>query len=233
MHHIGIVGVSPEGAGVFYRQLAHQIERLLPPHLHPRVTLHNEPLERYMRALRQQDWLDVGKILQQSAEMLARCGATICVTPDNAVQHAVPLAAAKSPIPWYTMMDLVAHAVESDQRRVVGLLGTKWVTNGASYQTILGLRGIRVMAPEPDEADTLDRIIIEELLHGQIRPESRHAVLGIIRHLAQRECEAVILACSEAPLLINRENAPLPLYDAGDILAEGIVRHAASAACAA
>lgn len=224
--HIGIVGVSPEGAGVFYRQLAHQIERLLPPDQRPRVTLHNEPLEEYLVALRRQDWHAVGALLRRSADILARCGAKFCVTPDNAVQHAVPLAQAGSSIPWITIGDLVSQAVERDARRVLGVVGTKWVTTGGTYQTILGLKGIQVLAPEADEAEILDRIILEELLHGHIRPESRNTVVGIIQHFAGRQCDGVILACSEAPLLVTAEISPLPVYDAGDILAEGAARGA-------
>jgi aspartate racemase len=222
--HIGIVGVSPEGAGVFYRQLAHQIERLMPPDRRPRVTLHNEPLEEYLVALRRQDWVEIGRLLRRSAELLARSGAKVCVTPDNVVQHALPLAQAGSPIPWITMTDLVATSIVQDARKVVGVIGTKWVTTGGTYQTILGLKGIQVLPPELEEVELLDRIIMEELLHGQIRVESQHAVLGIIRHLAQRQCEGVILACSEAPLLVTSQNSPLPVYDAADILAEGVVR---------
>lgn len=224
--HIGIVGVSPEGAAIFYRQLARQADRLLSPRDHPRVTLHSEPLEDYLSAIHRQDWVEVARLLRRSAEILARCGCDFCLTPDNAVEHGVHLAAAGSPLPWLTMTELVANAIATDKRRAVGLIGTKWVTNGTTYQTALGLKGVLVLAPEPEESDSLHRIIVEELLHGQIRPESRHQTLEIIQHMAQRQCEGVILACSEAPLLITTENCPIPVYDAADLLAGGAVRHA-------
>src|SRR5215468_3662762 len=122
------------------------------------------------------------------------------------------------------MTDLVAQAVERDGLRTVGLIGTKMVTSSSTYQTHLGVRGIHVLPPEPEEAETLDQIIFGELLYGHIRPESRQSVLGIIHHLQDRGCEAVILACSEAPLLVTPENSCLPVYDAGSILAESAVR---------
>lgn len=222
--HIGIVGVSPEGAAIFYRQLSRQCDRLLGPADHPRVTLHAEPLEEYLIAIRKHDWLGVGRLLRRSAETLAKCGCEIVVTPDNAVQHGVHIAASGSPVPWITMTDLVAAAIETDKRKRIGILGTKWVTTGASYQTALGLKGIEVYAPESDDADSLHRIIVEELLHGEIRPESRQAVVGIIHRMKLRDCDGVVLACSEAPMLVTRDNSPLPVYDAGDILAEGTIR---------
>src|SRR5262249_21025816 len=89
--HIGIVGVSPEGAALFYRQVTRQAARLLPPNEQPRISVHNEPLEAYISAIRKDDWHAVGRLLRRSAELLGRCGAEFCLTPDNAVQHGVQL----------------------------------------------------------------------------------------------------------------------------------------------
>ncbi|MBU6413033.1 MAG: amino acid racemase [Planctomycetes bacterium] len=224
IRHIGIVGVSPEGAAIFYRQLARHCDRLLLPNQHPRISLHAEPVEEYLISIRKHDWLGVGRLLRKSAEILARCGAEFVVTPDNAVQHGLQIASSASPIPWLTMTDLVAAAIEHDKRARIGVIGTKWVTTGATYQTALGLKGIETYAPDADQTESLHRIIVEELLHGQIRPESRSEVLTIIQTMRDRHhCDGVILACSEAPMLITRENSPLPVYDAGDILAAGAI----------
>lgn len=222
--HIGIVGVSPEGAAVFYQQLTRQASRVLGPDGQPRVSVHNEPLHLYLEAIRRGDWHAVDRLLRRSAELLARCGATLCVCPDNAVQHAVQMAEVGSPIPWLTMGELVAKAVSADGKKTVGLIGTKLITNSSTYQTHLGLKGVQVLGPEAGEDDTLDQIIFGELLYGQIRPESRLAVLQIIAGMARRGCDGVILACSEAPMLVTRENSPLPVYDSADILAEAAVR---------
>ncbi|CAG0955292.1 aspartate racemase [Phycisphaerales bacterium] len=230
--HIGIVGVSPEGAAVFYQQLTRQAARLLGPNDQPRISMHNEPLHLYLEAIRRNDWHGVDRLLRRSAELLARCGAHFCVSPDNAVQHAVQMAEVGSAIPWLPMTDLVATTVASEGRRTVGIIGTKLVTNSSTYQTHLGLKGVQVLGPEGGEDDTLDQIIFGELIYGDIRPESRLIVLHIIAGMARRGCEAVILACSEAPLLVTRENSPLPVYDAADILAEAAARRALTPATA-
>lgn len=224
--HIGIVAVSPEGAALFYRQIFRQASHLLEPHLHPRVSLHNEPLALYIDAVRSNDWHAVGELLRRSAEILFRSGASFCLSPDNAVQHGIQLAESGSPIPWLTMPELVARAVEADKRKVVGLIGTRMVTGASTYQTHLGLRGVQVLVPEPPEAEEMDRIIFSELIYGDIKPQSQAAVLRIIDHLARRGCEGVILGCSEAPLLVTQANSTLPVYDAADLLARGAVLRA-------
>lgn len=217
--HIGIVGVSPEGAALFYRLVARHASRLRAPNDQPRISLHNEPLAMYIEAIRRDDWHGVGKLLRRSADLLSRCGASFCLTPDNAVQHGVQLAEVGSPVPWLTMPDLVGEAVQKDNRRTVGILGTKLVTHSSTYQTHLGLRGIRVLAPEDAEAEAVDQVIFGELIYGDARPESRELIGSIIHNLCKRGCEAVILASSEIPLVVSAEESPCPLYDSADILA--------------
>lgn len=224
--HIGIVGVSPEGASIFYRALARQAARLLPPNEQPRITIHNEPLASYIDAIRADDWHGVGRLLRKSADLLARCGAELCMTPDNAVQNAIQLAEVGAPVEWIAMTELVAQAIAGDGRKVVGVIGTKLVTRSSTYQMPLGIRGIRVLSPNDDEVELLEQIIYGELIYGSARPESRSAVLEVIRHLAGAGCEGVILGSSEAPLLVTAENSVLPVYDPTEILAEAAIRRA-------
>lgn len=224
--HIGIVGVSPEGAALFHRQISRHASRLLPPSAHPRITLHNEPLAQYIDALRRQEWEIVAQLLRRSAELVVRCGAQLVTTPDNVVIHAVHMAQVGSPVPWVTMPDLVAKAIMADGKKKVGIVGTKLVTESSTYQTPLGLHGIHVFAPEPAEADLIEEIIFGELIYGHARPESRAAMIGVVNSFAQRGCDGVILASSEVPLVVTPETTPLKLYDPLDILAEGAVRAA-------
>lgn len=228
--HIGIVGVSPEGAALFYREISRQASRLVPPNEQPRISLHNEPLEVYIDAIRRDDWHTVGRLLRKSADLLARCGAEFCLTPDNAVQHAIQLAEVGSPIPWLKMTDLVAQDLVQDGRRMVGVIGTKLVTRSSTYQTPLGMKGIRLLTPNDDEVELLEQVIYGELIFGSARPESQAAILGVIRNLAAAGCEGVILGASEVPLVITPENSALPAYDPAAILAEASIKHALSVA---
>jgi len=224
--HIGIVAVSSEGAALFYRQVFRQASKVSRDREPPVVSMHNRPLTEYIDAVRNDDWERVGSLLVRSAKTLAASGADFCLTPDNAVQHGVLVAEHDSPIPWITMTDSVAHAIERDGRKNVGIIGTRWVTQGSAYQTTLGLRGIKTTAPTEDQANSLDRIIFSELIYGEIRPESLREVLAIAQDMADRGAEAIILATSEAPLLLGEDNSPLPLYDTADLLAAAAIEEA-------
>ena len=225
--HVGIAAVSPEGAALTYRQIFREAARLYPDLDPPRVTVHNEPLGVYIRAVRSDDWEQVASLLGRSAEVLAGAGADVVITPDNAVQHAVRIVEHESSVPWLAVTDLVAEAVVADGRERVGLLGTRWVTQGSAYQTALGLRGVRLQVPESEDVELLDRVIFQELIYGVVKPESREALGGVVGRLAERGSEGLIVALSEASLVLDLEHLGLPVYDASAVLAAGAVRQVA------
>lgn len=223
---IGIVGVSPEGASLCYQQLFRHAAVMLEPHMHPVVCVHNIPLAQYVEAVRRDDWMQVAALMRNSAEKLASIGAEFCFTPDNAVQHAVQLAEASCPIPWLKMTRAVATKIEEDNRKIIGVIGTKYVTTGSVYQTDLGMKGIKLVRPSEEDTEMLNRIIFDELVFGIIREISRTQILDVIRRLGDKGCEGVILGCSEAPLMVTAANCDLPVYNASDIMAEQAIRFA-------
>lgn len=221
--HIGIVGTSPEGTALCYREVFRHAGRLLGDSGHPRVSIHNEPFELYLAGLMRDDWHAIGDLLRASADALHKVGAAFCILPDNVMQHGVDLARAGSPIPWLTMTDLVAGKVAHDGRKVVGILGTKLVMFGSTYQTHLGLKGVKVITPAAEDGAAIDHIIFAELVHGGCCAESLGKLIDVIGRLRERGAEAIILGSSEVPLAINTANSPLPVYDPVDLLAEGAV----------
>lgn len=221
--HIGIVAVSPEGAAPFYRQLYRDSARLFPDRLPPRVTVHNEPLSTYIECVRADNWEGVAELLLKSVRVLHLAGCDFVLTPDNAVQHGVMIAEHDSPIPWLTMTDLVASALVENNHQTVGILGTSYVTQGSAYQTALGLRGVKLQAPESHDVDRLDEIIFKELIYGGYSNTSGQAMQEIAQRLRDRGSEALIVAASEIRLILDEISFPLPVFDAADQLSLGAV----------
>lgn len=219
--HIGIIAVSPEGSALCYRDLARRASDVAELAARPLVSVHNLPFSNYVDAFNRGDWEHVGTMLRWSAETLAAAGADFCIVPDNIAHHALGLAEAGAPIPMLNMIELVAHAISRDGCGAVGLVGTKLLMQSSTYQTILGLRGVRVLAPSEEDADELDRIIFKELVHGRVEPTSRERVLRVIERLGEEGCEGVILGSTETPLLVSQGLSPLPTYDPVALLVEG------------
>ncbi len=221
--HIGIAALSPEGSAFCYRLIERRASELTSPEQRPLVTLHNRPFSTYLEALERNDWTAIGQMLVESAKTLARAGADFCVLPDNVAHHALQLAEVGSPIPWLNMIDLVADAVKANGCSTVGIIGTKFVTFGSTYQTALGLRGMRLLVPDNTDVDDIDAIIFKEAVYGRVRAESRKRVIGAIGRMGERGCDALILGCSEASLMMAVDDSPLPIFDPVEILAEAAI----------
>lgn len=226
--HIGIAAVSPEGSALCYRSIMSRVEALEGER--PTVTMHSLPFSSYMRAISAEDWQGVGRMLQDSSAALARAGAEFCVLPDNVAQHALQWAQAGSATPWLSMADQVAEAVLADGKHTVGLLGTRFVTRGSTYQTLLGIRGVKVVAPDDGDCAEIDRVIFEELVFGRVKPSSQTLLRDVVSRLLDRGSEGVIVACTELPLLAQGQDPLTTMYDSVELLADAAVRHAAATA---
>ncbi|HVZ94397.1 MAG TPA: amino acid racemase [Phycisphaerales bacterium] len=227
--HIGIVALSPEGSAVCYRRLGHRIGEIAEPAQRPFVTLHNRPFTNYLEALNRQDWNAVGAMLRESSAVLHHAGADFCILPDNVAHHALPLAEGNSAIPWVNMISLVAEHAHARGFKNVGIIGTRLVTNGSTYQIALGLKGIHLHVPPAEDTDAVDHIIFNEAVHGQVKAASSQRVLEVLRRLAESGCEAVILGSSEASCMFAVCDSPVPVIDPIDLL----TARAMAMACAA
>jgi len=221
--HIGVIAVSPEGSALCYRSLAQRATALPESEEKPLITLHNIPFSRYLRAIERHDWEQVARLLQWSCETLAAAGAEFCILPDNLAHHAAPMARATSPIPWLSMIELVAEAVVDDGRKTVGLIGAKALTSGSIYQTVLGLKGVKVIIPDADDIEAVNDIIFNELIHGSVTDASRSRVRAVLDALADKGCEGVILGSTETPLIVS-DDSGLALYDPVNLLVDGAMQ---------
>jgi aspartate racemase len=225
-HHIGIVACSAEGAALCYRTICAEGAQVLGPHAHPEISLHAHSLDRYVRCLDYGDWQGVGELMLTSARKLAAGGAEILICPDNTIHQALPYVAPRSPLPWLHIAEVVAEqAVEQGFRRL-GLTGTRWLVAGEVYPDKLAARGLEYVRPDPAECAEINRIIMDELVYGICRAEAVAYFQGVIGRLRAAGCDAVILGCTEIPLIISDANSPLPTLDSTRLLARAALRWA-------
>ena len=216
--HIGIVAGTAEGASRCYRSLCHEAEHLVGRHAHPEITMHTFPLALYLDLI---DWAGVATLMSRSAAKLVRAGAELIICPNNTMHRAFDLVV--SAVPWLHIVTTVEAEIRRRTLQRVGLIGTLAVMEGPIYHPRLVKGGIDVVLPEPHERIRLQQIIRTELIQGQYLSTSRACVQDIIAGLAAKGAEAVILGCTELPLLLS-ENESAPLLDSTRILARGALQ---------
>ncbi len=225
-HHIGIVACSAEGAALCYRTIGAEGARLLGGHAHPEVSLHSHSLGDYVACLDAGDWAGVAALMLDSARKLAGMGADFLICPDNTIHQALPLVEPRSPLPWLHIARVVADEAAARGYRRLGITGTRWLVDGEVYPGALAARGLAWERPGAADRDALHRTIMDELVRGTVRPEALAGLQQIIGRLRAAGCDAVVLGCTELPLILNDANSPLPTLDSTRLLAHAAVRRA-------
>jgi aspartate racemase len=224
--HIGIVACSAEGAALCYRTICAEGAALLGPHAHPEISMHTPSFADYEACMERDDWSGVGQIMLDSAIKLARIGADFLICPDNTIHQALPLIEARSPAPWLHIAEVIAAEAAQRGFRRLGLTGTRWLVESDVYPEKLRARGIEYVRPSPDDHDEMSRIIMEELVYGALKPESVTYFVRVIDSMKSKGCDAVVLGCTEIPLIISDSNSALPTLDSTRLLARAALRYA-------
>ena len=224
--HIGIVACSAEGAALCYRTVALEGGSLLGAHDHPEVSMHTHPLAVYLKYISKGDWTGVAELMFSSAEKLGRAGADFLICPDNTIHQAFDLVARRSPRPWLHIAEEVVKEAQRHRHQRLGVLGTRYLMEGPVYPQKLNAAGLDYRIPGAQEREKINQIIIDELVNAQFTPRSLAYFQEVIRWLKDEGCDAVVLGCTEIPLLVTPESSPLPTLDSTRLLARAAVRKA-------
>ncbi len=217
--HIGIVACSAEGAALCYRTICVEGSLLMGPHDHPEVSMHNHALAEHMKCINRGDWEGVAELMLSSANKLAQIGADFLICPDNTIHQALPFLEGRSPLPWLHIAEVVAEEAEARGYRRIGLTGTRYLVSSEVYpQTYV--------RPNAEEREEINRIIFDELVYGEFKPEAVATFQRVMARMKDEGCDAVVLGCTEIPLIMNDANSPLPTLDSTRLLARAALRRA-------
>jgi aspartate racemase len=223
--HIGIVGCSAEGAALCYRTICLEAAQSMGEHFHPEISMHTHCLGEYMIGIRSANWAAVADLMISSTLKLQAAGADVAICPDNTIHEAFPLVIKKTPIPWLHIAQVVAEKAGENGYKELGLLGTKYLMEGPVYPEVLKVSEIKCRIPEKPDRENIDRIIFSELVNGVFSEESRLYFNQVIQKLKNSGCDAVVLGCTEIPLLVREDDCPLPTLDSTRLLARAAIKY--------
>ena len=226
--HIGIVAGSAEGAALCYRTICLEAQAVMGEHNHPEITMNSLPMAAHMPPIRANDWEAVAKLMAASAHKVAKAGADFAICPDNTYHQAFKYLIPQSPIPWLH----IAGAVAEEARRLgyirLGILGTKYLTESSVYPESLAKFEIQSEIPDLADREKINEIIFKELVNGIFPETSRLYFNEVAEKFKTRDCDAVVLGCTEIPLIVRPDDCPLPTLDSTRLLARAALTRALS-----
>ncbi len=215
MKTLGLVG----GAGwrsslEYYRLLNEEVERRLGGHEAARLILHSFNFGDIMRAKAgDPEQHQVRAMVVDAARRLTAAGAEGLVLCANTFHWFADDVEQATPVPLVHIARVAGARIRGDGRGCVGLLGTRPTMERDFYRRHLEEAGLTVLVPDEPDREFVHQAILEELVRGLFRDDTRRRFLEIIEELGKQGAQGVVLGCTEIPLLVQPGDSPLPLYD--------------------
>jgi aspartate racemase len=172
------------------------------------------------------DWNKAGNVLIGAARSLELAGADFILLCTNTMHKVAGQIQAGIGIPLLHIADITAAKVLSERVKAIGLLGTRYTMEQEFYKSRLEERGLRVLVPNDEDREIVNKVIYQELCLGNIRQDSRNEYKRIIQGLIDAGAQGIILGCTEIGLLVHQEDSIVPFFDTTVIHAKGAVDYA-------
>jgi aspartate racemase len=213
MKRIGLLGgMSWESSALYYELINDEVARRLGGFHSARVILSSVDFAEIEAMQASRDWDAAGALLADEARRLELAGAELLLLCTNTMHKVADRVERDLGIPLLHLADVTADVVLDAGLTSVGLLGTRFTMDEPFYRERLDARGLTVLLPEPADRAIVNAAIYDELVHGEVREESRAEYQRVIAALAEHGAEGVILGCTEIELLIQQEHVALPVF---------------------
>ena len=226
MKTIGLLaGISWESSSVYYQLINRQVRERLGGAQSAKILMYSFNFEEVSQLQQSARWPEATDLLSDVGRGLARGGAdflAICCNTMHLMADDVEQAAG---IPLLHIADPLGEAARKAGITKLGLIGTRFTMDEPRIiaDRLRDKYRLEVAVPDALGRETIDNIIQTELVKGIVREESRACYRAVMADLAKQGCQAIVLGCTEIPLLVSQADAPVPLYDTMQLHAAAIV----------
>ena len=226
MKKLGLIGgTGPESTIEYYKGIEYGVQRRSGSSFFPNLTIESLSVFDVLGFCERQDYAGLTEYLLKGVQNLASAGAE-CAALTGITPHIVfdELAAA-APIPLISMVNTARdHAAECGYKKIC-LLGTLATMDGTFFQSSFAKRGIEVVTPNAEEKRWIEAKIETELEFGKVLPETQQSFPKIVERIIREEkVQAVVLGCTELPLVFRDIELSVPYIDVMQIHIQALIQ---------
>lgn len=225
MKKIGLIGgTGPESTLVYYREIEYGVQNKLGYAYFPPLTIESMSVFDVLSFCNKQDYDGLTNYLLNGIQNLSRAGVQYAALTGITPHIVFNQLKAQSPIPLVSMLETACSFSKKSGYKKVGLLGTLPTMNGTFFQETFNKQDIEVITPLEKEKQFIASKIETELEYGKVVDSTQAKLLEIIHRMKTEEhIEAVVLGCTELPLILNESNATLPYIDVMKIHIDALI----------
>lgn len=223
MRKLGLVGgMGPESTLMYYHDIVYGVQKSIGRF--PELTVESVDVSKILECCQEREYDCLADYLLQAIRNLAASGADFAALSANTPHIVFDQIQGRSPLPLVSILESTCAEVKRHAISRVGLLGTVFTMEGAFYRAPFVRDGIEIVVPTQSERDLVNRRITDELEVGIVRDETRDEFMGIIERMKREEgIQAVVLGCTELPLLFDGFEAPVACLDSMQIHIQTLV----------
>lgn len=211
---IGLIGgMSWESSTEYYRLINEEIKNKLGGLHSAQCILYSVDFDKIERYQANGDWESAGHTLGDVAISLEQAGADFIIICTNTMHKVINYIEEKINIPILHIADATANEIKKTNINSVGLLGTKYTMVQDFYKSRIEANDIKVLVPDNEDIELINKVIYEELCLGKINPTSKEYFKKVIKNLVDEGAEGIILGCTEIGLLIKQEDSEVQIFD--------------------
>ncbi|MCE4625017.1 MAG: amino acid racemase [Desulfurococcales archaeon] len=222
---IGLIGgLSPYSTILYYKEIVELAKKRYGSYLE--IVINSVSLEKVQHYVRNGDLEGLSQYLGEAAQQLEEAGAKIIGIAAN-TPHIVAPRVSKylREAELISIVDAVAEKIRELGVSKVGLLATRATINYRLYHNALEPLGIKVITPLTFEQKVVDEVI-DNLTKGLIDTRAKLRLSPIITGLVGRGARAIVLGCTELPLVFGGFRIKLPVVDSVRVHVEALLERA-------
>ena len=228
MKTIGLIGgMSWESSAEYYRLINETVKAKLGGIHSAKSVMYSVDFAEVEVLQREGQWPAAARMMIDAAKSVEHGGADFIVLCTNTMHKAADAIEANIKVPCLHIADATAQQIKAAGLKRVGLLGTRFTMEEDFYTgRLIQKYGLDVIIPNAGEREVVHRVIYDELVVGEIRPDSKERYIDIIQRLVENGAEGIILGCTEIGLLVHDGDSRVPLFDTTRIHAVAAVEYA-------
>ena len=206
--------MGPQSTMPYYMNIVYGVQNRTSKDFFPNLTIESLNVFEILKMIGEDRFEELTDHFVKALENLKAAGADFAALTANTAHIVFDRLKEQSPLPLVSIVEATADEAAGRGLKKVALLGTRFTMERDFYKKPFERVGINVVIPNEDERRFIDEKITSELEYGTVLPETLERFVGIIGRMAADDgIEAVILGCTELPLLLNDSVSPIPCLD--------------------
>lgn len=225
MKKLGLVGgIGPESTIDYYRGIIAGYRQRLAQDTYPQMVIDSLNLKEMYTLSSTQQWDKFADRIIDSLKNLSAAGAELAAIGANTAHIVFDEVNSRSPVPLVSLVEATCQYAQAKGCKKVVVLGTAFTMSSGLYTDALAKFGIDAFVPDKEQQQVIHNIIFPNLQAGIVLQEEKEAMLRIASQMIKAtDADALVLGCTELPLIIKEGDLDTLLLDTTQIHIEAIL----------